>query len=297
MNARRWLLGLILLLTLVGLPRAAAQPPVVSIVAVGDAKTIDFEGGVVWFLLLGSDARPGTDVLKGNVDAIQLVGIDFDTGAAAAIGVPRDTWLEVEGHGLNRINRTLRLGGPLLAQETVTRLVGIEPSYVLTTGIRGFEAMVDSIGGVRVRVAEGFDDPEHGIEVHRGVNDLDGEDAVRFARSRKKLAGGDFARSANHQALLEAILRQLRGHEDRLGFMEGGVLAALEGLDTNLTPNALYRLAQAVTGVRLGAVTTCVLTGSPLTTSGGGAVIEVDPARARAVGDDARDDARIDGDC
>jgi LCP family protein required for cell wall assembly len=203
----------------------------------------------------------------------------------------------VEGHGLNRINETLPLGGPLLVRKTVARLVGIEPSYVLTTGIIGFEAMVESIGGVRVRVTEGFSDTEHGITIHPGVNELDGEGATRFARARKELRAGDFDRSANHQELLKAILRQLRGNEDVLGFMEGGALAALEGLDTNLTPTALYRLAQAVTQVRLSDVTTCVLPGIPLTTSGGGQVIEVDPVRARAVGDDAGDDARIDGSC
>lgn len=280
MNARRWLLGLILLLALVGLPRAAAQPSELSIVGVGDAKTVDFEDGVVWFLLLGSDARPGVDVLEGNADAIQLVGIDFDSGAAAAIGVPRDTWLEVEGHGLRRINTALPLGGPLLAQQTVSRLVGIQPSYVLTTGLREFEEMVDAIGGVRV-----------------GTATLDGAAAARFARTRRNLPGDDLGRSANHQELLKAILRGLREHEDQLGFMEGGALAALEHLDTDLSPTGLYRLAQAVTQVRLRAVTTCVLTGTLLTTSGGAQVIEVDPVRARRVGDDAGDDARIDGDC
>jgi LCP family protein required for cell wall assembly len=297
MSGHRWLLGLVLLLALVGLPRAVAQPAELSIVAVGDAKTVDFEDGVVWFLLIGSDARPGVDVLTGNADAIQLVGIDFDSGAAAAIGVPRDTWLEVEGHGMERINATLALGGTRLLQETVSRLVGIQPSYVLTAGLTGFEAMVDSIGGVRVRAAEGFTDTEHGIAIQPGVNELDGADAVRFARARKGLRAGDFARSANHQELLRAILRQLRGQEDRLGFMEGGALSALEGLDTNLSPTALYKLAQAVTQVRLQDVTTCVLTGTPLTTADGAEVIEVDSARARSVGGDARDDARIDGDC
>jgi LCP family protein required for cell wall assembly len=279
------------------MPGAVAKPAVLSIVGVGDAKTVDFEDGVVWFLLIGSDARPGTDVLDGNADAIQLVGIDFDSGAAAAIGVPRDTWLEVEGHGLNRINRALSLGDPLLVRKTVAQLVGIEASYVLTTGLSGFAAMVDSIGGVRVRVTQGFSDTEHGITVHPGVNELDGERATRFARARKELRAGDFDRSANHQELLRAILRQLRGNEDVLGFMEGGALAALEGLDTNLTPTALYRLAQAVTEVRLRDVTTCVLTGTPLTTTGGAEVIEVDPVRARRVGDDAQDDARIDDPC
>ncbi len=280
MNPRRWLLGLILVLTLVGLPRAAAQPSELSIVGVGDAKTVDFEDGVVWFLLLGSDARPGVDVLKGNADAIQLVGIDFDSGAAAAIGVPRDTWLEVEGHGLRRVNAALPLGGPLLAQRTVSRLVGIEPSYVLTTGLREFEEMVDAIGGVMI-----------------GAAMLDGAAAARYARTRRDLPGDDLGRSANHQELLKAILRQLRDHEDRLGFMEGGALSALEHLDTDLSPTGLYRLAQAVTQVRLRTVSTCVLTGTPLTTSGGAQVIEVDPVRARRVGDDARDDARVDGSC
>lgn len=297
MNARRWSLGLLLAATLIGLPPAAARPPVLSIVATEGARTVDFEGGVVWFLLLGSDARPGTDVLKGNADAIQLVGVDFDTGTATAVGLPRDTWLEVEGRGLNRLNAALHLGGPGLVADTVAELVGIEPDYVLTAGLTGFAAMVESIGGVRVLSPRGFTDSEHEITVRRGPNQLDGERAARFARARRGLPRNDFDRVANHQELLKGILRQLRAHEGEPGFMEAGAWEAIARLDTNLDPVQLYRLAHAVTDVRLQAVTTCVITGTPLTTSGGAQVIEVDRARAQAVGRDVREDARLDGAC
>ena len=62
-----------------------------SLVEVETARTVDFDSGAVWLLLLGSDAREGQDVLRGRADAIQLVGVDFEAGTAVAFGVPRDS--------------------------------------------------------------------------------------------------------------------------------------------------------------------------------------------------------------
>ena len=73
--------------------------------------------------------------------------------------------------------------------------------------------------------------------------------------------GDDFGRMANQQHLLEAILDKLRAQEDTEGFIEGGALAALEHLDTGLSPSELYRFAQAISQVDPAQTTTCVLTG------------------------------------
>ena len=45
-------------------------------------------------------------------DALQLIGINTRTGAAAAIGIPRDSWVAIPGYGSNRINAALYFGGP-----------------------------------------------------------------------------------------------------------------------------------------------------------------------------------------
>ena len=122
--------SLLVVLALVVVPDSAVHPAAFSVVATAEAKAVDFDDGIVWFLLLGSDAREGQDVMDGRADAIELVGLDFDTGRATAVAVPRDTWIEIPGHGFGRINSALPLGGPELVADSVASLVGI------TAGVR-----------------------------------------------------------------------------------------------------------------------------------------------------------------
>ncbi|MFC7495243.1 MULTISPECIES: LCP family protein [unclassified Nocardioides] len=294
-RAWRHLARVAVVLAAVGLvvPASGVHPVTISLSKVDSVKEVDFDGGTVWLLLLGSDARPGEELATERTDAIQLVGIDLTRGRAAGIGIPRDAWVDVPGEGPGRINTVLAEAGADGVADVVETVVGIRADYVLLTGFEGFRAMVDAVGGVDVRVAQGFFDPELGLRVHEGVNSFDGEEALSFARSRKTFGGGDFTRSANQQALMLGILRDLVAHEDEPGFLEGGALAALTGFETALSPVEIYRLAQAVTKVRPDRVTSCVLPGSPRTTSAGAAVIDLDAGAAQAVGADAADDVRL----
>ncbi len=256
-------------------------------VAVGDDD-------VVWVLAVGSDARPGEDMTRVNGDALQLVGMDTSTGAATSIGIPRDSYVAVPGHGSERVNNALHLGGPQLLSETVADFVGIQPDYVFVTRFPFFEQMVDDIGGISVENPRAFSDdnlkPE-GFEA--GRIRLDGYGAMAFSRVRKELPGGDFDRSANQQRVLRGIQRRVAEQADRRGFLESGVLTVLEHTDTDLSPAELFRLARAVAEVDPRRITGCVVQGTPTTTSFGASVVLPAADDARRYGDDARDDAVI----
>jgi polyisoprenyl-teichoic acid--peptidoglycan teichoic acid transferase len=294
-------IGLLLVLALAALiiPNAAVHSAVFSLTRVETAKHVDFEDGVVWILALGSDARPGEGLREARTDAIQLVGINFDTGSAVGIGIPRDSWVEIPGDGPDRINTALartREDGVNGVARVVRDLVGILPDYVFITGFTGLRSMVDSIDGVVVRSPTPFHDAEFDLTVRRGSNRFDGSEALDFTRSRKELPGQDFDRSANQQRLMLGILRQLQAHEDEDGFMERGTLAALAGLETALPPTELYRLAQAVTQVETRRVTVCVIGGTPGEVEGR-SVVFADERQARSLGADARGDARLQRGC
>ena len=294
--ARRMVQAVLVVLALVAVPDGAVHPAALSVIGLADAHAVDFDEGIVWFLVLGSDAREGEEVMEGRADAIELVGLDFGTGRAVAVAVPRDTWVDLPGHGFDRINAALPLDGPALVADAVESLVGIAPDYVITSGFDGFVSMVDSIGPVTVLSRHSFRSPDSPREVRRGLNRMDGPEALAFARARVPLTRGDFDRASNHQELMKGILRSLRAGKDGEGFLERGSYAALRGLDTDLSPVELYRLAQAVTTFRLSRVTDCVLAASP-GVENGASVVYVDPALARRVGDDIRGDARLDGGC
>ena len=74
------------------------------------------------------------------------------------IGVPRDSWVDIPGYGIHKINAALYYGGPQLLGETVGNLIGIQPEYVFVTQFKYFQALVNAIGGVDVRNPVAFSD-------------------------------------------------------------------------------------------------------------------------------------------
>lgn len=272
-------------------PDSAVHPTRISLTKAENARSVDFADDVVWILVLGSDARPGQDLDEGNTDAIHLVGLDVPSRRAAGIGIPRDFWMQLPD-GLDRINTAYEEGGGELVSALVEELVGFAPHYVMAAGFDTFRDLVDTVGGITVHADEALPD----LGIRRGPNDFDGAQALDYARTREFIRG-DFVRSANQQQIMIGILRQLLVREDEEGFIEGGAMAALQGLSTDLPPTELYRLAQAVTQIRPDRVTTCVLPGTDETTEGGGAVLIPDDDAAQRIGDDVRDDARVDRGC
>lgn len=286
----------VLCAALLALPDAAPSPVSVDLVGVQGATAVDFENEAVWILALGSDARPSEDVVAARTDAIELIGLRFDTGAAVALGIPRDSWIDIDEHGFSRINEALALGGTRLVATEVQQLTGILPHYVVVTGFEGFASMVDAVGGVVLRSDRAFTDEERGISLVEGDNELDGDRAVRLARARKGLLRGDFDRAANHQSLLRSILAKLRAREDEEGFIETATTVSLDGLRTDLSPTELYRLAQAITRIDPSSVSTCVLDAVDRQV-GAASVLTVDEVQARRLAEDARDDATLERGC
>jgi len=289
-------LGALLALIAVAMPPAAPRQADVTLVRVRTVQAVDHPASVLWVLCLGSDARPGERVTGTRADAIQLVGLNLRTGAGTMIGIPRDSYVDIRGHGRDKINASLYYGGPQLMADSVGRLVGVRPDYVFTTGFLGFRAMVRAIGGVTVHSRFAFSDPVRPQGYHVGRNRLNPFQALIFGRVRHPLPRGDFDRSGNQQELLRAILRQVRGHLGRPGFMERGVLAAVRNLDTDLGPAQLYRLAQAVVSLRPARLRGCVVTG-PTGYAGAASVVYPDVVQARRLGDDARRDGTLDHGC
>lgn len=290
---RRTLAAVLAAVTLLAMPDAAVVPADTALVKVQRAQAVDASPDVIWILALGSDARPGQNVLRSRADAIQLVGIQPRTGAATSIGIPRDSWVSVPGHGFNRVNTGLFFGGPQLMARTVQQLVGIEPDYVMVASFWGFRRMVDAIGGVTVQSRFAFSDPflrPQGFRV--GPNRVEGLGALAFSRIRKDLPRGDFDRSANQQRTLRAIHRAVHGRAGDAAYLDRGTLGVLRHMNAQVPPTRLFEIARAVAAVDPGKITGCVLPGS-IGNVGGASVVFPSRSAARRYGNDARGDATI----
>ena len=289
-------LAAVLVVTLVVVPQSSPRRGDASLVKVETARAVDHPASVVWILCLGSDARPGQPMTGTRADAIQMVGLNLRTGAGTMIGIPRDSYVEIRGHGRDKINASMVYGGPQLMADSVGNLVGVRPDYVFTTGFLGFRAMLRAIDGVTVNSRFAFSDPVRPQGYHQGLNKLNPFQALIFGRVRHPLPNGDFDRSANQEELLRSILRKVRAHQSTAGYMERGVLAAVTNLDTTLSPAQLYRLAQAVTDVDPRKLHGCVVQG-PTGYAGAASVVYPDVAQARRLGNDARRDGTLDHGC
>ena len=289
-------LGVVLALVAFMMPPATVRQAPMSLVKVSTAGAVDHPRHVVWILCLGSDARPGQSVIRTRADAIQLVGLNLHTGAGTVIGVPRDSYVSIPGHGRNKINAALTFGGPSAMAGAVGNLVGVRPDYVFTAGFTGFRAMVQSIGGVTVKSDFAFSDPVRPKGYRVGDNKLNGFQTLIFARIRKSFPGGDFDRSANQQDVLRGILSTVRAKRHKPGLMERGIFSVARNMDTNLRPSELFRLAYAVTEVKPAKVRGCVVTGG-IGSAGGASVVFPNVGQARRIGNDARRDGTLNHGC
>ena len=290
-------LAVVLALTAAVVPPSSVREAPAALVKVQTADNVDAPKHVIWVLMLGSDARAGQPVLRSRADAIQLVGINTRSGAATAIGIPRDSYVSIPGYGRNRINASMYFGGPQLMARSVGDMVGIRPDYVFTTSFWGFSRMVDAIGGVTVHSKYAFYDPLKPGGYRVGRNKLNGIQTLVFARTRKAFPGGDFDRSANQQRAILGILNRVRSNADRPGFMERGVMTVLNNLDTpNIGPFELYRLAHAAARVKPAKFRTCVVGGSTGYV-GAASVVFANVGQARSIARRARADATLEGPC
>jgi LCP family protein required for cell wall assembly len=274
-------------------PDSAVEPADVELVKLRTAHGVDAGRDVIWILAVGSDARPGQEMTRTRGDALQMVAINTRTGAASAIGIPRDSWVGIPGHGSNRVNAALFFGGPETLGRTVGNLVGVQPDYVFVTRFPFFENMIDDIGGITVHNPRPFSDPYLRPGGFRaGKIHLNGYGAMGFSRIRKGLAGGDFDRSANQQRTLRGIHARIRARAGTPGFIERGVMSVMANMRTNLPPAELFKLAQAVAQVDPRKISTCVVQGG-IGNIGGASVVIPNVGQARRLGNDARRDATL----
>jgi LCP family protein required for cell wall assembly len=286
-------LALVLAVAALVVPDSAVKPTDVALVKVDRANGVDLSPDVVWILAVGSDARPGQDMTRTRGDALQLIGMNTKTGAAAAIGVPRDSWVDIPGHGHDKINASLYYGGPKLLGQTVGNLVGIQPDYVFVSRFPYFIAMVRSIGGIDVQNPTAFSDTylkPQGFKA--GRIHLNGYDAMAFSRIRHNLPRGDFDRSANQQRVLRGIQAKVRAQADVPGFIERGVVSVMQHMSTDLGPAELFRLAEAMAQVEPSKISSCVVQGG-IGDIGGASVVLPYVSYARMLGNEARKDATL----
>jgi LCP family protein required for cell wall assembly len=156
------------------------------------------------YLVVGSDAREG---LAGQrTDTIML--LHTGDGPPLLMSVPRDSIVEIPGNGTNKINAAFSIGGPELLVQTVESSTGIRVDHYVQMGFDGLVKLVDAVGGITICPDEAINDPLAKLKIPAGCQEVDGDTALGYARSRHSQNLGDIDRARHQREVVSAI-----GHE------------------------------------------------------------------------------------
>jgi len=154
-------------------------------------------------LLLGCD---DVDEVR-RADTIMVLFLNPRLKRAALLSIPRDSRVQIPGHGLDKINHAYAFGEAELAQQTVEQFLGITVDYYAQIGFDAFVEMVDELGGVDLDVKQRMKTRTYyeSIDLHKGYQHLDGREALQFVRYRND---SDVQRGKRQQQLLRALIEQ-----------------------------------------------------------------------------------------
>lgn len=213
---RRWLV-VPLLVALIPILAVAAYglafrpvPPSGLAPAPGAAATLDAEPPArdTAILLAGVDRRPG-DI--GRSDTLMLLKYDSKDGRLHLLSIPRDTEVDLPGHGRQKINAAYVFGGVNLMLQAASDLTGLKVDRYVTVDMQGFEKVVDALGGVDIDIKRqmDYDDASQGLSIHftPGVHHLNGHDALSYVRWRGD-PRADLGRIDRQQGFLTALAQQ-----------------------------------------------------------------------------------------
>jgi LCP family protein required for cell wall assembly len=140
-------------------------------------------------------------------------------GKNSRLSIPRDTIVDIPGHGRNKINAAYAFGGPALAVQTIENYLGIKVNHLIEVNFVNFPDLIDAMGGVTYkggcvvsRINGGYKNGGYTLRLKAGKTHIDGKQALALARTRHNdcnTSESDFTRARRQQKLLSAMKSRL----------------------------------------------------------------------------------------
>jgi LCP family protein required for cell wall assembly len=230
----------------------------------------------VSILLMGIDQRCDEEG-PAHTDTMMVLTIDPVGLSAAMLSLPRDLWVEIPNFGVDRINQANYYGevyeypggGQALAVQTVEALLGVPIDYYVAVNFDAFVEVVDLIGGIDIDIPEAIDDPDYPdrcygydpFSIEAGEQHLDGEAALKYARTRATF-GGDVDRAGRQQAVILAVRQKifdLNSIPQLIAQAPQLWQTSQENVRTNMTLDEAIQLALLVQDIPRESIRTAVL--------------------------------------
>src|SRR5215468_1569543 len=173
--------------------------------------------GTNW-LITGSDSRAGLsraeiDAMhagfdEGTLNSDSIMLLHMGSGRPVLISIPRDSYVDIPGHGWNKMNAALAYGGASLLIQTVENVTGLKIDHYMGIGFGGLVAVVNQIGGVQICLKTAINDSYSGVHLAAGCHNLNGDQALSFVRDRHSFATQDLQRIQDQRAFISALLKK-----------------------------------------------------------------------------------------
>lgn len=204
-----------------------------------------------YMMLIGSDIREGQSQSESRSDTNILVRVDGSKNQVTMVSIPRDTAIDIDGHGVSKFNNAYTYDGAAGVIREASELCGVEIAHYAEVNFGNLVSLVDAVGGVDVEVEQRIDDTDadgstgipgaERIIIEEGLQHLDGDAALVFARSRA-YADGDFTRTQNQRKLIQAIVDKVLSLP--VTELPGVIEAAAQSVTTDLSVTDIINLAQ-----------------------------------------------------
>jgi LCP family protein required for cell wall assembly len=273
--------------------------------AVGNSRPAnDIDGTDQNILIVGNDDRDtatdaelaqlGTTRDGGslNTDTMMVMHVPGDGRKATVIAIPRDSYVAIPGHGMNKINSAYALGsqkgdkaaGARLAVQTVQDVTGLTIDHFVQVDLIGFYRISNAIGGVQVNLCAPAKEANSGINLPAGVSTIKGTQALAFVRQRYNFPDGlgDLDRIHRQQYFLSAVFRKLSSAGVLLNpFKLQNLLKAVStslSMDKSLDP---LKLAEQMQNLSAGNLAFTTIPTDGFASEDVGSVVVVHPADVR----------------
>ena len=207
MKRSLWILGIFLCLCAVLAP-AFLTFSVYSDHADTDPAITETGGdGTIRFLFMGCDQS------ERLTDSIFLVTVRSDGAPVSILQIPRDTYANYTQKDYKKLNGAWSTLGERGIKTFFSRALGVSVDYFMVLNLKGFDRLVDAVGGVELDVPQDmvYSDPAQGLEIslHAGFNHLDGKMAEQFVRYRAGYPNADLGRMDAQKLFMQAFAKKL----------------------------------------------------------------------------------------
>ena len=186
--------------------------------------------------LFGIDTREDS-FNNSRSDSINIISINNATKDVKMISVYRDTYVDIEGYGLDKITHAYAYGGPELALSTINRNLDLNITEFVTVNFETVKTVVDTLGGIRLEITDA-EANQIGLS-SGGTYTLDGKQALAYARIRK--IDSDYQRTERIRTVLNAVLNKVKtmSATEILDFVD----VVLPHISTNISTNEIIAMA------------------------------------------------------